>query len=276
MEALRYFSVAAAIKNGATCRQPSLSMQLVDMQISRTMCKNFNPNPDEVLPALCSTIDSYPIIKMPNLKIGFGITRSDVMSYFACFANDQRTPENVFKFSRFGRVSLEVINRIEKKANITRSPIDISGQLDVALHSAHGNLTKAVIYLALGTREIARVYDGDLVGGEIGVKRAMHWKNSVCAFGLSQSNEDTAGDTYHFWHAVLAGVAREEKTDILPILRIKQLASDIIYQNSAAATDYLRSRMFLGRKDGWNTHEIVDNLGYRAGRALVERYGDFR
>lgn len=62
--------------------------------------------------------------------------------------------------------------------------------------------------------------------------RLWEWKRRVSNFGINGQVENSAGDTYHFWHAVLAGItgiSREEDTDSPPARIVKQIICDLTY-----------------------------------------------
>lgn len=266
----RYVNVPRAILSGVTSGVDEEKRKIIDFKISNIYCEGFNPGLIDVLPQLCEVIGRYDNISMSCLKRDLGITKSDIMIYFACFANDHHLKE-VDKFITFVPDSLQFIDEVFKHHDTFKTTVGIRKQLDISLNISKGDLTKAIILLALGTREMARVSDGRMFGKSIDMETVFKWKTTIKAFGYDDNDQDATGDTYHFWHAVLAGISREEDVDYFITKKIKQVVCDFVYPNTAIATDLLRNKLYLGIKE-WNTHEVLDKLGYSVGRTFVSFY----
>ncbi len=183
---------------------------------------------------------------------------------------DHHNLEEVEKFSVFSDGALKVINAIKNEFNKTNLSVGIGRQLELALDVSEDNLTLAILYLALGTRAIARGLDHRLFKDaqqKTKNKIPESFRNVVRAFGYGEEGEDPQGDTYHFWHGVVAGLSREEEADPFLIREIKGRCLDWIYTNSANTVSFFRDRLILKRK--LDNHRTVDLLGYSVGRAIA-------
>ncbi len=267
MSVERYFKVPVAVGIGVSCDLPPLTYEVGGHLVSQSECHGFNPLPEDILSDLDLKISKREGIRASGLKKDLGITRSDIMIYFASFVDVHDLPE-VDKFLIFEPESVNLIETVEDLAK--NGPLSLAEQLDIALDRTDNDITKAVLALAIGTRAIARGVDNRLISStQIDKDRMENWKGCIKAFGNSEELEDSAGDTYHFWHGVLTGMSRQEKVDIAPICRAKQSLCDFIYNRTASATEFFRHRVY-GKKG--NRHEIVDRLGYEVGRALMGIY----
>ncbi|OGM21140.1 hypothetical protein A2714_04885 [Candidatus Woesebacteria bacterium RIFCSPHIGHO2_01_FULL_38_9] len=269
MSVERYLNVPVAVGIGAACDLPTLTYEVGSHLASQTECHGFNPLPEDILSDFDLKISKREGVRASGLKRDFGITRADIMIYFASFVDVHRLPE-VDKLLKFEPESVKLIENVEQLAK-NGSPLSLSEQLEVALDETDNDITKAVLALAIGTRAMARGVDNRLISStQIDKDRMENWKDCVKAFGNADELEDSAGDTYHFWHGVLTGMSRQEAVDPAPICRAKQSLCDFIYNRTALATEFFRHRVY--GKNG-NTHELVDRLGYEVGRAFMGIYG---
>lgn len=263
----RYLNVLRSVLAGATSDLSTIGQGMANCLTPKAECRGFNALPEDILSSLVSVMRKHPGAKVSGLKGVWGIARADIMVYFASFADMHNLPE-VDKFSRFAPESVRVVEMIERRAKEFNKPLSLDQQLEIALDVTNGDFTKAVLALAIGTRVMARSEDKRIVDDlEISRERMENWKKCVKAFGYGEGQEDTAGDTYHFWHGVLAGMSREEEIDTEIVRLGKQFFCDLIYTNTANATEILRHNLF--RKEG-KTHWVLDMLGYNVGRAFMQ------
>lgn len=267
MIAERYLDVLSSVFTGARGDLSIIGQEMASNLTPKAECRGFNALPEDILPSLDLVIRRHSGAKVSGLKGDLGVAKAEIMVYFASFADMHNLPE-VDKFSRFAPESVRVVEMIEQRAEKSNNPLSLGQQLEIALGVTNGDVTKAVLALAIGTRAMARSEDRRIVDGlEISRERIKNWKKCVKAFGYGEGQEDTAGDTYHFWHGVLAGMSREEKIDTKTICRVKQFFCDLIYTNTAKATEILRHKLF--RKEG-ETHWVADIVGYNLGRAFMQ------
>lgn len=262
----RYLHTACAISVGIRSDLPPHIQEVAAKLTPNGVCKSFNPPPEDILSELDLVLQNQDI-RVSGLKKELGITRADIMIYFASFVDVHKLPE-VNKFSEFTPLAIRVIEQIEQVAKKWRRSLSVGEQLRIALGETKNDLTRAVLVLAIGTRAMARGVDNRvLVNTKIDRRRMEDWKAYIKPFGFAEGLlEDPAGDTYHFWHGVLAGMSRQEEVDPIGIRFFKQLVCDLIYENTALATELLRHKVC--RKDG-KTHEMVDRVGYEVGRAFM-------
>jgi hypothetical protein len=271
IENRRYFNALKAIYSGVTSPADAEFKNVVDTHIPQTECSKYNPPLEEVLPEIVRVIESQQNIKMPRLKGDMGISRADAMTLYASFT-DHHNIDKIDKFKPHLTVANTLIKEIENQFSKTNSPLGISEQLNMALNFSSGDITLAVLNLSLASRMVARNLDSRLLNIKLSEEEIFYWKHLFAPFGYGKKSEDPAGDTYHFWFAMLAGISREEKFDLVGVNNVKQLICDLIYPNTAWACEVVRHRLYLGMKT-WATHEVLDRIGYETGRALVGIYG---
>lgn len=267
MENHRYINVIEAIYSGIT--SPS---DIVNVKIGQKECKKYNPPPEDLLSEICGVLESRSNIKLTLLKADLGISRADLMTLYASFT-DYHNIEKVNIFLPYVDGSVNLIQKINSEFGKNKSPLGISEQLNLALDLSGNDITSAVIHLSLATRMVARKSDNRILSVSLSKEDVFQWKLKLTPFGYGEICEDALGDTYHFWFAVFAGISREEESEFGAINKAKQFLCDFIYPNTASATEILRHKIYLGI-NSWNTHEIVDRLGYHVGRALVGLYGN--
>ena len=227
--------------------------------------KSYNPLPEDVLAEIDKVIQGYPSTYCPGLKRDFGIARAEVITFFVNFADAHNV--SVEKFSRYAPVVTKWVGRVETMSRDIIEPLPISRQMGIALEETQGNITEAVLVLAIGSRAMARGVDTRIVPGlVITDERMLNWKKCVRAFGYENKHNDPPGDTYHLWHGVLAGMSRQEEVDSRLACAAKQGVCDFVYHKTALATVLFRYRIW--GKEG-KTHEKMDRLGYEVGRAIV-------
>lgn len=266
----RYFDLPVVVLSGARGNLPEKQQEIAMKLTPQESCRSFNTLPECILGELDDTLkNNAQEIKITTLKKDLGFSRAEVMEYIGSFSDFHKL-KAVEKFSNYSKLGQRIVEEIENTYKETNSSLALSDQLGVALQEADGDLTKAVLGLSLGARAMARGADIRLLPDlEITEDRMLNWKNCIKAFGLGEGWEDTAGDNYHFWHAVLSGMSRQEKTDFFPFRVTKQQVCDFIYERTAWATNFLRYK--LCKKEG-NTHETIAKLGYSIGRAFMGLY----
>ncbi len=261
----RYKRIPISIVSGMRADLESNKQELAQVLLSKDNCRGFNLLPENVLDQVMSVLEKRKV-RFQGLKKDFGISRSLILLYFASFS-DFHNLRDVEQLSEFARKSIEVIENIEKESRSKNSPLDLVKQLEIALESCDNNLVEAVLALAIGTRAMARGADSRILPNyPINKERIKNWKTCLKAFGWNDDLQDPAGDTYHFWNCVLAGISSNEKVDPWLVRLFKQGICEIIYKNTSLATEVLRYKI-CGKKG--KIHPEVDYLGYEIGKALI-------
>jgi hypothetical protein len=262
----RYPNVVRAVFCGVRSSVGPEQRKIIDDKVKTAGRKDFNPLPEDVLGIITSVADGFSNLTASGLKKDLRITRSETMAFYVCFTDDNNLSE-ITVFSKFAGLSLLAISKI-KDSSDNAGTVGLDEQFRIGLEVAGGDLTKAAILLAMGTRLMARNCDKRLFKCQITQEDIWKWKSILKPFGWSKnSEEDIAGDTYHFWCSFLAGVSCEEKVDPLIFQTAKRSLCDLIYPNTAWVTENIRHRLYL-KMDTWNTHELPDRVGFYAGRAL--------
>jgi hypothetical protein len=263
----RYFNVVAAIGSGAIGHLAKVNSEISEIKIPQRECHSFNPQVGEMLDELNSVIQKQDNLRVSNLKGDLGLSRASIMAYYSTFTGWENIPDmDIFRSQKFA--SVKVIEEIESKYEESGSPLSTKDQLEIALRIAEGDLTKAVLLLAISSREMARGEDVILSPDlQLTKARMLSWKKCIKAYGYADKYEDTAGDNYHFWHGVLAGMSREEEVDSGLSREVKQYLCDAIYPNAATAVLLLRYKLMRKKGEG---HRVIDRMGYEIGRAFWE------
>jgi hypothetical protein len=266
----RYLNVFRSLYHGVTSPADEHFKKIIDTQLCMTECSKYNPQPEDILPEIVKVIDSHPNTKMSRLKADLGVSRADIMTLYVSFTDHH-------KIDCVGIIKPHIINtgflieEIKEQFNKTGAPLGISEQLEISLNLASHDISKAVLALSLATRMVARNLDSRLMDIKLTDEEIFAWKHIFAPFGFGKGFEDTSGDTYHFWFGIMAGISREEKSESGILNNTKQLICDLTYPYTSMASDILRHKIYLGI-NSWNTHDMVDKIGYHTGRALANIY----
>lgn len=265
----RYLSAVKAVSYGARAPYTDYSRKFVENRLEIGQIASFNPNFENVLDDLSGMLSSRKC-KISNLKKDLGITKADYLIYYMSFADWHNLNESDV-FLPFAKGAIDTVKAIEDEVSRLNEPVGLTKQLELALNISDNDLTKATVFLALGTRAVSRGLDSRAIGDTyFEDDRTATWKTKVKAFGYGNKIEDSQGDTYHFWHAVVAGIGREEYIDSTLSRNLKKICCDLIYLNAAKVVGFLRNTMNLKLKS--DTHESVDIIGYSVGRAFVSMF----
>ncbi|MGB9911300.1 MAG: hypothetical protein ACPLKP_01705 [Microgenomates group bacterium] len=216
----------------------------------------YNPEPENFLEELLREIK--------NLKIPLGelkFRKREIFAYFTAFADQHngKLPEEFFSPKAVSLI--KVIIEVSKNL---RRPLTLREQLKESL-MVSSDLLEAIIILATGCRVAARNYETRM-GLVISKEEMEEWKTCVAPFGYNNKVlNDPAGDTYHFWHAVLAGVSVRLKREKNFYERISGFILEEIYRRTALFTEILRHRL---AKHNGQPHDTIDVLGLEIGQAL--------
>jgi hypothetical protein len=207
-------------------------------------------------------------VSLLELKSRGNILKRDIYNYYVAFS-DQHYARFPSRFTADERPG-DLVNAIEKESLETARPLTVGRQLEIAMDLSGGELGNAVKILAQATRQMARGMDSRITPNlQVSEPRMLNWKKCVAPFGYQSEGNDSAGDTYHFWHGVLAGLSVAEAIDKGGMESIKGKTLNKIYENTAPITDFLRHRLF--RKKG-KPHGTIDILGLEIGKGLYETH----
>jgi hypothetical protein len=220
----------------------------------------YNPPPDSMLEEIFRVLKPKTTFPKPPEK------KRHVFNFIVAFADQHTSPLHPsFNISHQGKELLEKILDVSRQ---NQRPLTIPEQLKIAIGAfPDNNLTETIILLAVTSRAAARNYDSR-IGIEITPQEMEEWKTAVAPFGYNENTlSDPAGDTYHFWEAVLAGISvrakRINKTTLYEKITSKILEE--VYRRIATITDLIRHKIF--RHQG-KPHDTVDILGFEIGQAL--------
>jgi hypothetical protein len=226
-----------------------------------------NPEPEILVDEIFSLILERPEIETPSFSRNLGLKKLDILAFFGAFA-DQHKHKLKLEQHLDPQGIEDLIGAVEKKSESLGRPLKIPEQLSVALDSSGNNLTKGLICLAAATRVMARNFDKRILPNlHIDTPIMMRWKECVAGFDFNpelQQEMDTAGDTYHFWNAVLGGFNTQQERNGSIYNRATARVLDGLYENTENLTK-IRYKIF--RKKGM-LHPKIDKLGYNVGRLL--------
>lgn len=233
--------------------------KIIEENTPYTSSKRYNPDPDLLFEEILAVVPLQT--KRTNIKYELNLSKASVLQFFVAFTDQHHT--NLPLLSPLKNNCLNLVQKIEKTSQRSGVPVTVPEQLSLALDVTNGNLTQAAIVLAIATRAMARNYDTNLITSD--KEKMLAWYKYVAPFGYTDGTFDPPGDTYHFWGSVLAGMSSQENRHGSYELLTGKIC-DLIYLNTASATEILRHKVC--RKRG-NTHETIDILGYNIGRALA-------
>ena len=221
----------------------------------------YNPPPDLMLEEICRVLKQKTTpksLKPPDRK-------RHVFNFFVAFADQHTHPLHPSFNIPQGRQLLEKI--LDTSRQLQR-PLAVPEQLKIALETfSDNNLTEIIILLAVTSRAAARNYDSR-IGIKVSTSEIKEWKTAVASFAYSENTlGDPAGDTYHFWAGVLAGISVRIKriNGANPYEEITSRILENIYRHTADLTDLIRHKIF---KHGGAPHDTIDVLGFEIGQAL--------
>lgn len=221
----------------------------------------YNPLPEIILEEITE------IIKEKKLSFPISVKKRDVFNYFTAFADQHTFPLHPFLIS-YSSQCKELLRKISSTSSQLKRPITISEQLKIATEAFPVfNLLEIIIALANTNRAAARNYDSR-IGITVTQFEMEEWKTVVAPFGYNQNTlNDPAGDTYHFWAAVLAGISVRIKriNGANPYEEITGRILETIYRKTAILTNLIRYKVF---KHEGNPHDTIDVLGFEIGQAL--------
>lgn len=219
-----------------------------------------NPPESEIWSGLVEVIEKQGVVTMKKLR-DLGVKKLDVLTFYVnfCNAHQAKVRPEIFPTKEI----LRYVRGVKKKWFDTGRAQTINEQLGLALELNNGDLTKSLLVLASASRIMARNCDSRMTPGlRVTTREMKKWKRMVAGFQVEES--DNAGDTYHFWEAVVAGVSvAESEADLYQILSGKMCG--MVYRLTEDATKIIRHG--LGRQTG-QVHGSVDWLGYEVGRAI--------
>jgi len=222
----------------------------------------YNPLPDLMLEEICQVLKQKTISKPPNPPE----KKSYVFNFFAAFA-DQHTSPLPF-LEPYAPKCKELLEKILDTSLKLQRPLTIPEQLKITLESfPDNNLTEIIILLAITSRAAARNYDSRL-GIEVTKSEMEEWKTAVAPFAYSPNTlSDPAGDTYHFWEIVLAGISVRAKRVNGATLYEETTGKilEYLYRHTTILTNLIRYKMF--RHKG-TTHDTIDILGFEIGLGI--------
>ena len=264
-ELLRYPNVVRSVVAGARSPLPPDLQHIASVDMSVTVSSLcLNQIVDEF-----ALVTSDRQIVCTRMRKDLDLTRSDVLIYFSAFADSHSLPIN--KSFRQPTLVPEIIAAIETEHQRKERSVGLSEQLEFALDRADNDLTHAVLGLAVGTRAIARGQDTRLVPElEINRRRLFNWKFCVAPVGFEGATEDHVGDTYHFWHGVMAGMSTYDTEFPKAVCHAKSFVCEQMYGLTAAATKVLRYRV---NKHTGRVHEASDKMGFAVGKHWQSQYG---
>jgi hypothetical protein len=255
------FNIARIVMRGASIAYPYDEVihyreYPADFRVSNPFAENML---DEIFPVIAS---GYCI----PFKTRLGISKGEILKFHAAFADQHRLQFSNKFMERIAQCEY-LVRRIEKASSDLNRPVTIAEQLSISLDVFHGNVSEALLNLAVGTRAVARGYDTRLLPDlKVSVARIQNWRNVVAPFGFEQL-DDPSGDTYHFWSSLVLGISARERDGIYNNLTGN--ISEFLARQTHLATDILRYRLF--GKEG-KTHPQADLLGLEAGIAIAHMY----
>lgn len=260
---LRFIGAAFA---GAKTPYPAQLKKIISNSTSVDTVPAFNPLPDLLLEEFIKVVEEINASRPP---LADQVKKREILQYYSAFA-DSHNLEFPPYFSHLAQISSDIASHIEQIA-VINGPLTLIHQLKIALELTQNNLTDAVGALAITTRALARGQDTRITPNlNINEERMKNWKNCLAHFGYNDelcTNPDPAGDTYHFWEAVWAGLRSQDERDSSPYNLLTAILCDQIYLNTAPITDILRHKLCQQKGE---THSNIDILGYHIGRALWE------
>jgi hypothetical protein len=236
-------------------------------------CYPYNPQPENVFDELVEVIKDSDNIVLSHPKEELSIKKRECLYYYAVFSDHH--VENLGKSLILGNRASDIVNEIENKVIQSQRSLTVAEQLRCAIDLCDGDVTQAVTSLALASRHMARSYDNRLLPDiQVDEERMLNWKKCVapfdCSFGYKEE-DDSAGDTYHFWHNVMAGMSVQEGLQSGIVEKSKSTTGRFLYWLAAPATEIWRHK-FQKRKG--RLHKTIDTLGFNTGRGLYIALND--
>jgi hypothetical protein len=222
-----------------------------------------NPTPENTLDDLLGVINKDGASLKP-FKSQLGIDKTEILKFYVAFADQHYLPfsENL---TRLLNQTGKLVSTIEDDSRNKVRPITITEQLNIALKFFKGDLSKALINLAVGTRAVARGCDTRLVPQiPTPPSRILNWQKVAAPFGFSPHDEDPAGDTYHFWEAMVLAISACERDGFYN--HFTGSIAELMGRITPEATEILRYK--ICKKEG-KTHPEADILGFEIGKALA-------
>lgn len=266
IEFRRYPFVVGSILAGARTPYPHELQRIadIDLQSDRKL-----KSPEIVIEEVAAVPNEFPNHIFVPYRAGMGLTRSDILVYFSSFADSHRLPLNG-AFTQMSDHLIQLVTSIEHQKDNLDTPLGLQDQLRLALEQTEGNSAEAVLALAIGTRLMARAYDTRIASGLVlNRRRQFNWKHCVAPLSVLGETNDPAGDTYHYWHGVLAGLSSSEKEHPYMIGDSKNTVCSLLYAQTAGATQFLRYG--ISSRKG-RTHSSADRLGFQTGVRMYELY----
>ncbi|BCX14886.1 MAG: hypothetical protein KatS3mg088_569 [Patescibacteria group bacterium] len=254
-------SITRVVSSAASNAYP-LELQRIVYRTEKIIFHNCSP--ENILDDLFRVLKQRPDICFTPLKAGFGISKAEILKFYAAFSDQHNQPFSQQFIERIGNIEI-LVSLLEEKARQAGRPLLLSEQLSLALDYLERDASLAVFKLSVATRAIARGFDKRITPDlKISRERIANWQNVVAALCLNQNLEDPAGDTYHFWNAVLLGISANERTGIYG--RMTGQFVEITARLAPLAAEILRYRI-CGHPG--QTHPEVDYVGYEVGKAIA-------
>lgn len=229
--------------------------------------KDYNPDPDSLLAEMLTVMNEFGKVEPTKFKGDLGIRKLAYMQFVVAFADQYSLPidPNIVNAEQ----CISLINSLENESKTKNSTITVPEQLKIALQITKGKMAEAILALTISTRYMARGYDTKILPNiPLDHDRVDRWKRVVAPFGYQNHDNDPSGDTYHFWESVAAGLSVQESKHRKNVYEsVSGEVCDWIYDQTAAATELLRYKVFS--KEG-DTHGTIDILGKEVGKAILE------
>lgn len=254
------FSIGKTVFCAASVKYP---LELQELAYRAEEITVYNSYPENILDDLFRVLQR-PDIRFNPLRAEFGISKAEVIRFYAAFSDQHKQPFSQQFIETIGNIEI-LVSLLEEKARQAGRPLLLSEQLSVALDFSEGDISLAVLRLSVATRAIARGFDQRITPDlKISRERIANWQNVVAALCLNQSLEDPAGDTYHFWNAVLLGISANERDGFYGEITGK--VAETVARIAPHAAEILRYRI-CGHPG--QTHPEVDYVGYEVGKAIA-------
>jgi len=221
----------------------------------------YNPPPELILEEING------VLKEKNLSFPIPGKKRDILNYFVAFTDQHTSPLHPSLLS-FAPQCERLLRKIMNASLRFQRPITLPEQLKLATETFPDlNFVEIIIPLSLTSRAAARNCDSR-IGIKVTEAEMEEWKTAVAPFGYNENTlDDPAGDTYHFWEAVLAGISVRAKriNGATFYEEITGRILEIIYRQTASLTNLIRYKIF---KHEGTSHDTIDILGFEIGQAI--------
>lgn len=220
-----------------------------------------NPDPDQIEVGI--------IIKTNKLRTGVGTEKDIIPSrgrfllIWMALLDQHRLgiDQTIFRAPEARNFVEEVIDTSDSKGR----QITVLEQFEIAMRQGENQFMRSLLLAHSGSRAIARGSD-NRAGFSYVLKDLQKWEHCVGYFPYSLDGYgDPAGDTYHFWGQIVAGILAT---------RIKNLADrlwsptyNLLFPNSSFFVKTLRKPEYNAPNDIF-FHQAIDRTGFNIGKKL--------